>query len=1013
MTDVARHLRIFLSRSLFDTDEEMACLEERIFPEIRRLCRERRMTLTVIDTRGGVDREELSHRRLLSVGLDEIMTRRPWIVAIVGTVPDWIPGPEQFDDPFLSRSRLPQGNVVMSGRSLVEIETLLAARDDPSMRERIIFLFRDDPNGAGKEDDPSQAFRRRVERSGLGPLFRYASVMEFRSIVRRHLLSILDRVAPEGMGSDTWVVRQRRGHDAFALSRRRSYIDTPARLAALDCHADQGAWRREETSTGDEVRRSLPLVVVGPSGSGKSALLSRWAAVRRKRHPEEFIVEHYIGATTDSIDPHLLLRRIMAEIRFRYDLADEAPTDSDTVVAEFPTWLARLQETMIVVIDAVNQADDPLALLSFLPDDFNERLRVVLSVLPGPILKAMTRRGWPSVRIGSLSKRDRQKAARLYFAELGEELNRPMLDRIAATVQSRNPLYLRTNLEALRLLGGRKRPDAQVERLLSAADVPELFEAVLKELEKEHGKGTLRSFLSLLWASSDGLSEEEIVGLLSLPVQRVRDLVAGFGSLLLRIDDRLTFCHEQLRIGVGNRYLKGPGRRREEHRKIAAWFADQPPSDRRSQEEPYQWSRADDPERLRVCLVDPTIFLHLASDHNRHRLLGYWRELGSEAENEISRSYIAMIARMEERGASQREIAELWRGSGELLMTAGRYGKASDHLRSGLDAARGDAAIEVLILDLLGSALVGAGMYQEAERVLVEALALKERRSGSEHTGEGTEENDLADTLEALGVLYYSLLRYTEALGVMERAYTIRRRCLGEDDPRAAKVVGMQGAICMAAGRYMDAERLFLRETEILSRHYGDDRLELATSVNNLGAILARQGRLDEAIAKLGLGLHLYEKHLGPHHPKTGAVLTNMAFVYRRLGDSAGAETALRRAIDIDRRMLGDRHPEVVVKLINLSAVLKQAGDMTRAESIAREAIAICAALYGPEHHETARAWTNLGSIFHAGGRLREALDIYRAYLPVRAEALGWDHPDVRLYAGHRDELEGEVDVSG
>lgn len=60
----------------------------------------------------------------------------------------------------------------------------------------------------------------------------------------------------------------------------------------LDQHAD--------TLEGDI---KPPLVLVGNEGSGKSALLANWVAKRREhKHRDEFLFQHFVGCTTQSLE---------------------------------------------------------------------------------------------------------------------------------------------------------------------------------------------------------------------------------------------------------------------------------------------------------------------------------------------------------------------------------------------------------------------------------------------------------------------------------------------------------------------------------------------------------------------------------------------------------------------------------------------------------------------------------------------------------------------------------------
>jgi hypothetical protein len=91
--------------------------------------------------------------------------------------------------------------------------------------------------------------------------------------------------------------REAMDHEAFAQSRARVYIGRDEYFQRLEAHA---------SGAGDKA-----LVVLGESGSGKSALLANWALRHRAAHPDDFLLLHFIGGTPDSADLAAMLRRIM------------------------------------------------------------------------------------------------------------------------------------------------------------------------------------------------------------------------------------------------------------------------------------------------------------------------------------------------------------------------------------------------------------------------------------------------------------------------------------------------------------------------------------------------------------------------------------------------------------------------------------------------------------------------------------------------------------------------------
>src|SRR5207249_4260062 len=60
-----------------------------------------------------------------------------------------------------------------------------------------------------------------------------------------------------------------------------------------------------------------------------------------KNHPEDFLLQHYFGATPDSASPEGFLRRLLGELKSRFGITDDIPTDSEKLRDALPVWLAQ------------------------------------------------------------------------------------------------------------------------------------------------------------------------------------------------------------------------------------------------------------------------------------------------------------------------------------------------------------------------------------------------------------------------------------------------------------------------------------------------------------------------------------------------------------------------------------------------------------------------------------------------------------------------------------------------
>ncbi len=135
----------------------------------------------------------------------------------------------------------------------------------------------------------------------------------------------------------------------------------------------------------------------------KSALLANWALRYRDQHPDDFVLLHFLGSSPDSASATGMLRRIMLELKQRFDLPDEIPGQPDQIREAFPVWLTNVagRGRIVLMLDALNQLEDVDAApeLGWLPRVFPLSCRVIVSTLPGRSLQAIQRREWLNERI--------------------------------------------------------------------------------------------------------------------------------------------------------------------------------------------------------------------------------------------------------------------------------------------------------------------------------------------------------------------------------------------------------------------------------------------------------------------------------------------------------------------------------------------------------------------------------------------------------------------------------------
>src|SRR5881628_3454508 len=91
-----RQIRVFVSSTFRDMQEEQDILIKKIFPQLRKLCEERAVTWTEVDLRWGITTEQAAEGKVLPLCLEEIHRCRPYFIGLLGGRYGWVPEPDSI-----------------------------------------------------------------------------------------------------------------------------------------------------------------------------------------------------------------------------------------------------------------------------------------------------------------------------------------------------------------------------------------------------------------------------------------------------------------------------------------------------------------------------------------------------------------------------------------------------------------------------------------------------------------------------------------------------------------------------------------------------------------------------------------------------------------------------------------------------------------------------------------------------------------------------------------------------
>ena len=383
-------------------------------------------------------------------------------------------------------------------------------------------------------------------------------------------------------------------HEDFIESRLRVYVGRQQVQDQLTAYAEGDA--------------THPCLVTGPSGSGKSAALARFAKTYTDTHPDTLLIPHFIGASPGSTSLRQVLRRFCLEFQQRFGPAEEVPADMNGLVSRFRQALDGVpaDARVVLVLDAVNQFNetDNAHSMFWLPRELPPQVRVVVSCIDDtpessrhapcafrsatdsaptpttdPIIQSLAPRPLERLKIKPLSNDERLQIVSRVPSLSAKKLDPKQIDLLLSNPATETPLFLLVALEELRGFGSYEQVADRIAAFPhDAADpVAALFAQVIERLRQEFDADVVRTILALIATSRSGMSEPELLEMVEeIDVeQSTGDLYPILRQLRPYLQHRgelLDFFHRGLYKAVRQWYLPEDDDAQPYHQELAEYF---------------------------------------------------------------------------------------------------------------------------------------------------------------------------------------------------------------------------------------------------------------------------------------------------------------------------------------------------------------------------------------------------------------------------------------------------------
>ncbi len=309
------------------------------------------------------------------------------------------------------------------------------------------------------------------------------------------------------------------------------------------------------------------------------------------------------------------------------------------------------------------------------------------------------------------------------------------------------------------------------------------------------------------------------------------------------------------------------------------------------------------------------------------------------------------------------------------VLTANHRDRAAEAIRQAEIArglfvhAKGDAQLELRIVDAHANALRAAGKQEQALEEFRQALTLAQKVAP--RTAVARAHFQIGQSLDLLE-------HYEEALGHLTQALEIWREELGPNHYETARGHSGVGIALAQLNRAAESVEHMQKFADISRAILDPNAPPVGDALVNLAGAVTDLGEMDRAEKAFLEAKGIYEKSLGPKSTRIALANDGLAFIKRMRGDFEGALVLEREAVNLIQQVHGAKHPETVRYKDRLAQTLLQAGRRAEALETSQQVYEAAVATMAPDTPALAGPTTSLGRALLANDRPAEALRLLR-----------------------------------
>lgn len=980
--NVPRSIRVFISSTFCDMQNERNHLVNKVFPKIRRVAEKRGVNFVVIDLRWGITKEKDGQSgKVVYSCLKEIENSRPFFIGLLGDRYGWCPKADnlQKNEDF-NREYSWILNDIRHKLSITEIEMQYGVLRSKTPINASFYIKKNcqEPHvsffskifGNLSDEQKLARLKRKIRAQHTYPYFEYKSIEELGAQVEHSLMELLNKLFPDK--ELNYLEKERLEQYTFIRTKTSVYVKDMGALHAIS----------------DFVSHPLQqlLCISGQSGLGKSALLANWV-VENGNNISRPIICHFIANTEDGGSARQVLMHLIEELCDCYGLSYASPQQGQQINEKkvFIELLAKdavQSNPPILIVDAVDQLHNDEKSLWWLPSKIGKE-KWILSAADGDFAtealidyaKSFTEKT-QFYKLEPLPDEQRRQLIVTYLGRHGKQLEDLQLQRIMEFSLSTNTLVLKSLLDELMVFGVYEKLNERIDYYTNAVTIDSFFQRMIHRYEQDFGKQLVQKSLTLLALSRYGISENTLMQIGDIRPIDWSSFFCSFYTHLVSKNGYISFSHRSILNAVNNIYMVDHISVIALRKELAKYLREQARQrgcylDSDYEEIPYQLSASNSWDDLYEFLLD----VHVLRYFN-YKTFDSWNTFWRSLYEKDSKKYTItrFINVFKQAGLSDDVIDTL---SLDLERTALDFLSSEDAMilaenSIGLNSSNSLWSVpfhRFYIVDHLEAS-------NQLQRALSELNKVKEFM-------ESHPDFPLIDKfyrspyLMRLAAVYYKLKNYDAAKNILLDAIQLDS---GKGIlPLSSSKFILLGRVCIEDGSFEDAEKYLKHAMTLIGK---DDLQKRTTSGLDclllLGKMFTGKGELKEALNYYLEGLKLAEQILSPNDPIIKRIYENMADIYEKEGNEQERKKTLVMAMDNEAYHIIDKY----IQMYNNAFATMQRGEHEYAIKLYRDFLTTIEPQKKAFESYIYKAYANIASCYHNLGDIDTAIVYYETAKP-------------------------------